>query len=65
MNRQRQRPPSFGILATVVIGVVLLTPVAVWKLTNAEPFPAIILPGSPSQLHIADGQASVTSVAIL
>lgn len=65
MDHRSRREPTFGRTATVLVFGALAVPFGVSKLTAAEPFPAIILPGSPSQVYVAGERTSFTSLNLV
>lgn len=65
MNRQVRARPLFGTPATLLIASILLIPFGITFATNTEPFPAIVLPGGPSQVRVTDGEASFTTSVVV
>jgi hypothetical protein len=55
----------FGVRATIVLIAVLAAPITLFKLTNSEPFPAVILPSGGTKLQIAGDSTTFASMTII
>lgn len=59
------RRPLFGRLATASLFAACVLPFGFFRLTDSEPFPAMIFPGGAAHVPVIDGNASFYALSLL